>query len=221
MEGWSSWRVSSIGLLNIGRSEGSQIIQLFGRGVRLKGRGMSLKRSTLSTTEQHPLGLDALENLNIFALKADYMAQFQEFLGNEGIATQPTRQWRLPIQTNDNFLNQGLVIPRLDNGADFAGQESLSLEFDENIPPVTVRMAAAVQQIAGGSGDIEHTEATTSTNSVVIPDASLNLVDWGHVHLALLEYKEVKGYANLLIRQDALRRILERRSQSYELFIGR
>ena len=37
IEGWNSWRVSNMGLLNIGRSEGSQIIQLFGRGVRLRG----------------------------------------------------------------------------------------------------------------------------------------------------------------------------------------
>lgn len=29
-EGWNSYRVSSIGLLNIGRSAGSQIIQIFG-----------------------------------------------------------------------------------------------------------------------------------------------------------------------------------------------
>ncbi len=32
MEGWNSWRVSNMGLLNIGRREGSLIIQLFGRG---------------------------------------------------------------------------------------------------------------------------------------------------------------------------------------------
>ena len=42
-EGWNSWRVSTMGLMNIGRTEGSEIIQLFGRGVRLKGHGMSLK----------------------------------------------------------------------------------------------------------------------------------------------------------------------------------
>ena len=41
-EGWSSWRVSTMGLLNVGKSEGSQIIQLFGRGVRLKGYRFSL-----------------------------------------------------------------------------------------------------------------------------------------------------------------------------------
>ena len=28
MEGWNSWRVSNMGLLNIGRTEGSEIIQL-------------------------------------------------------------------------------------------------------------------------------------------------------------------------------------------------
>lgn len=45
-EGWNSWRVSTLALMNVGKSEGSQIIQLFGRGVRLKGYGFSLKRSS-------------------------------------------------------------------------------------------------------------------------------------------------------------------------------
>ncbi len=44
-EGWNSYRVSSIGLLNIGRNAGSQIIQIFGRGVRLRGLEGLLKRS--------------------------------------------------------------------------------------------------------------------------------------------------------------------------------
>jgi len=44
-EGWNSWRVSTMGLMNIGRTEGSEIIQLFGRGVRLKGFEFCLKRS--------------------------------------------------------------------------------------------------------------------------------------------------------------------------------
>lgn len=44
IEGWNSWRVSNMGLINMGKGEGPQIIQLFGRGVRLKGRDYSLKR---------------------------------------------------------------------------------------------------------------------------------------------------------------------------------
>ena len=83
-EGWSSWRVSTMGLMNMGRGEGSQIIQLFGRGVRLKGRDYSLKRSR---TNERPKGvfLDKLETLNIFGIRADYMAQFKEYLREEGI----------------------------------------------------------------------------------------------------------------------------------------
>ncbi|QUV82924.1 DEAD/DEAH box helicase family protein [Chloracidobacterium sp. D] len=87
-EGWSSWRVSTMGLMNVGRSEGAQIIQLFGRGVRLKGVGMSLRRSaraTLPAGLERPKHIGTLETLNIFGIRADYMAQFRDFLEEEGL----------------------------------------------------------------------------------------------------------------------------------------
>jgi len=87
-EGWSSWRVSTMGLMNVGRGEGAQIIQLFGRGVRLKGYGMSLKRSarvTLPEGLERPPHIATLETLHIFGIRADYMAQFREYLKEEGL----------------------------------------------------------------------------------------------------------------------------------------
>ena len=62
----------------------NQIIQLFGRGVRLKGRNYSLKRSTPG---ERPKGLhlEKLETLNIFGVRADYMATFKQYLEDEGI----------------------------------------------------------------------------------------------------------------------------------------
>jgi superfamily II DNA or RNA helicase len=54
IEGWDCWRVSTLGLMRVGRSEGSQIIQLFGRGVRLKGYEWSLKRSRAATPAKQP-----------------------------------------------------------------------------------------------------------------------------------------------------------------------
>jgi len=63
MEGWNSWRVSNMGLLNIGRSEGAEIIQLFGRGVRLMGLDRSLKRSS-AIDGNHPEHIRLLERLN-------------------------------------------------------------------------------------------------------------------------------------------------------------
>lgn len=103
-EGWSSWRVSTMGLMNVGRSEGAQIIQLFGRGVRLKGVGMSLKRSaraTLPAGLERPKHIDLLETLHIFGVRADYMAQFRDFLEEEGLPTNEERlEFVLPIIRN-------------------------------------------------------------------------------------------------------------------------
>jgi len=86
----SSWRVSTMGLMNVGKGEGAQIIQLFGRGVRLKGYGdpWSLKRTgkvQLPDGVERPKYIGALETLGIFGIHADYMAQFRDFLKEEGL----------------------------------------------------------------------------------------------------------------------------------------
>lgn len=100
-EGWSSWRVSTMGLMNVGKGEGAQIIQLFGRGVRLKGFDMSLKRSgqaALPDGVARPKHVGLLETLGIFGIHADYMAQFRDFLEEEGLPTNDDRlEFLLPI----------------------------------------------------------------------------------------------------------------------------
>ena len=103
-EGWSSWRVSTMGLMNVGKREGAQIIQLFGRGVRLKGYDMSLKRSgrtKLPEGVERPKHIDILETLGIFGIYADYMAQFRDFLQEEGLPTDDARdEFLLPVIQN-------------------------------------------------------------------------------------------------------------------------
>jgi hypothetical protein len=103
-EGWNSWRVSTMGLMNVGHTEGSQIIQLFGRGVRLKGYGSSLKRSgkaQLPDEVERPKHISVLETLSIFGIRADYMAQFRDFLEEEGLPLNDDRvEFWLPIIKN-------------------------------------------------------------------------------------------------------------------------
>ena len=103
-EGWSSWRVSTMGLMNVGKGEGAQIIQLFGRGVRLKGYDMSLKRSgktQLPEGVERPKHISVLETLGIFGIHADYMAQFRDFLEEEGLPTNDDRiEFLLPVIKN-------------------------------------------------------------------------------------------------------------------------
>jgi hypothetical protein len=103
-EGWNSWRVSTMGLMNVGQTEGSQIIQLFGRGVRLRGYDYSLKRSSktqLPDEATRPKYIGLLETLSIFGIRANYMAQFRDFLEEEGLPTNDDRlEFLLPIIKN-------------------------------------------------------------------------------------------------------------------------
>jgi len=207
MEGWNSWRVSSMGLLNISRQEGSQIIQLFGRGVRLKGKDMSLKRSSVLPGE-HPRHLRLLETLNIFAVRANYMAQFREYLEREGVETEEVEELRIPVQLNDQFSKYNLVIPRPREGRDFVAESRLMLEADDKIS-VRVDMTSRVEAIQSSQGTFQQTDAQAG-NRQTIPLESLNWVDWEQVYLDLLAYKERKGLVNLVIRPDTPRKVFQR-----------
>jgi hypothetical protein len=57
-----------MGLLKVGSNAGSQVIQLFGRGVRLKGQDSSLKRSQ-TLPGSHPAHIQLLETLHILVSK--------------------------------------------------------------------------------------------------------------------------------------------------------
>ncbi len=147
-EGWNSWRVSTLGLMKIGQSEGAQIIQLFGRGVRLKGYGWSLKRSKalrLPAGVERPRHIELLETLNVFGVHADYMAQFKQFLEDEGLPPdQDSEEIVLPVLRN--LGTHKLKIIRLKpeiNGV----QTAFGAAF---------RKLAPVPQLAPPQGEADH-----------------------------------------------------------------
>ncbi len=211
MEGWNSWRVSNMGLLNIGRKEGSEIIQLFGRGVRLRGKDFTLKRSS-ALNGGHPEHLPLLETLNIFAVRANYMSQFREYLEKEGVETQGDVELPLPIQTNEDFLNQGLVVPRVPKDRCFADEADILLDVDPGIR-VRADMSLKAQTLESGVEGLTAVEVKAGRERA-IPDESLRLVDWEKVYIDLLEYKERKGMRNLVIRQHIPRAILSKTEPS-------
>ena len=95
-EGWNSFRVSTLGLMKVGQGEGAQIIQLFGRGVRLRGFDGGLRRTSSLQGEDAAVTLPEgaktsdllpLETLGVFGLRADYMAEFQAALRREDAPT--------------------------------------------------------------------------------------------------------------------------------------
>ncbi len=206
MEGWNSWRVSNMGLLNIGRKEGSQIIQLFGRGVRLRGKGFTLKRSA-ALDGDHPQYVSLLETLNIFAVRANYMAQFRDYLEREGVETEPVIELPLFVWADKQFLKKGLVVPRKPEGRDFAAETDLLLEPDSRIR-VQVDMSVRVHTLESTALGI-HTAQVRAGHAQKLPAESLAWVDWERAYLDLLAYKERKGLTNLVIRPDTPRQIIE------------
>ena len=105
-EGWNSWRVSTMGLINFAQGEGSQAIHLFGRGVRLKGYDGCLKRSSkLDSRVTLPKHIDLLETLTIFGIRAQYMEDFKRYLELEGAPINETiRKYTLPVISRFNAV---------------------------------------------------------------------------------------------------------------------
>ena len=206
MEGWNSWRVASMGLMNVGRREGSQIIQLFGRGVRLRGLQHGLKRSS-ALPGTHPAHIGLLETLNIFAIRADYMAQFKSYLEREDLHAEGVVELSLPVRPNKEFLNQGLLVPRVPGDRTFADEAEVGLAPAAGAAVFLDRSLKA-QAIESQAGAFANAAAQAGSRRR-IPAASLHLVDWNRVHLELLAYREQRGYANLALTPDDIRAVFE------------
>ena len=216
IEGWSSWRVSNMGLLNIGRNEGSQIIQLFGREVRLRGRDMTLKRSA-ALDGSHPEQIGLLETLNIFAVRANYMTQFRDYLKREGVPAEGLEELPLFIRPNRDFLDKGLVIPRVAEGQDFKADSEVVLEHVGGVRPVAMDVSTRVQSLDSQESGIADASASSAAETDIIPPESLDLVDWDRVYLSLIEHRERKGMDNLVVRPAALKGIMKTEPRVYTL----
>nr|MDP9479240.1 hypothetical protein [Actinomycetota bacterium] len=217
IEGWSSWRVSNMGLLNVGKSEGSQIIQLFGRGVRLKGLGFSLKRSSsVGSPADHPRHVELLETLNIFAVQANYMAEFRKYLEREDVDPGGYEEIPFPIRRESALIAEELLYPTVPDERRFAENASIVLDEKEDIKvnlDLSVRAESTRMSTQGVS-----TVASKAGAGLLIQEPYLSMLDWTGIHLDLLDHKESRGFHNLIIPSDAPRRIIEKRDPaSYNL----
>ncbi len=88
-EGWNCFRLSIIGLINLGSTKGNKIIQIFGRGVRLKGlRGDGKRLNLEHGTDYGALVKDdtpanqlrRLETLNVYSLNRSWLETFLKAL---------------------------------------------------------------------------------------------------------------------------------------------
>jgi hypothetical protein len=206
-EGWSSWRVAQIGLLHIGKGEGTQVIQLFGRGVRLKGKGGTLKRSSPPWSESVEAGspesrLRVVETLNVFAVEATYLKRFEEQIEEMVKDDEDDRiEKELPVIHDERAKGKKLRLPVPPPKSRFVTEVALSL--DPNDPPP--------QDIAPAFGqphiEVDFTPrvqvAGDQRLGAVVGDAKANLrlvrafADHDALYGMLQHLKADKGWTNL------------------------
>lgn len=237
-EGWNSWRVSTMGLMNVGQTEGSQIIQLFGRGVRLKGYGSSLKRSgkaQLPDGIERPKNIGVLETLSIFGIRADYMAQFRDFLEEEGLPVNDDRvEFLLPIIKN--LGTQKLKTIRLKNTIN-----GVSTEFGDAfrrlgpIPtlskpdPAKEEATAYLQKNqvvlnwypkiqAMKSGGVAGGDVEAAPNQAHLNARHIAFLDLDRLYFELERFKAERGWYNLNLSTNGIANLLADQSW-YQLLI--
>ena len=230
-EGWNSWRVANMGLMNVGATEGSQIIQLFGRGVRLKGYGQSLKRSLKTQLPEEitrPKHIELLETLSIFGIRADYMAQFRDFLEEEGLPTNDDRtEIILPIIKNlgtqklktirlkktingvstefgDAFRKLG-PIPTLGSPTDYLQRNQVVLNWYPKIQALKSR------GVTGGDDEAAPNQAHLSAGH-------LSFIDVDAIFFELERFKAERGWYNLNLPREIIGELLLDQSW-YQLLI--
>jgi len=218
-EGWNSWRVSTMGLMNIGRTEGSEIIQLFGRGVRLKGFNFCLKRSREMDGVTPPEHIDVVETLNIFGVRADYMRQFKEYLEDEGLPTNDDME-TLILPVVANLGGKRLKVPAVKEGIDFkrtGPKPTLDLPPDYlQRHPVILDWYPKVQ------AEVSRGLRTTSDNAVkeknALTETHVAFLDIDALFFELVNYKNERSWQNINIPRSMILVLLANNSW-YTLFI--
>ncbi len=208
-EGWSSWRVSTMGLMNIGKKEGSQIIQLFGRGVRLKGLDFCLKRSHRIVGFNAPKDIERLETLNVFGIHADYMRQFKEYLEDEGLPTNEDRiEFILPVVKN--LGKKPLKTIRLREGIDFKkqGPKPALGTPDEHFKKsrLVVNWYPKIQALASARGQAALN--TAAPNEAWFTPDHLAFLDVEELYFDLQMFKSERAWYNLNLSMDRISGLL-------------
>lgn len=237
-EGWNSWRVSTMGLMNVGRGEGPQIIQLFGRGVRLKGFGMSLKRTAYAPLPDGldvPEHIDVLETLAIFGIRADYMAQFRDILKGEGVKVKGRPvQFILPIsraldtgRLKTLRLKQRIQGVQSDFGTAFRRLgPRLTLLSPESVTssaswwlrqnPVVLNWYPRIEAMR--SGGLKGGDAEQKLNEGLLTSKHVTFLDLDRLYFELERFKAERGWYNLNITRSGVRDLLHDHSW-YRLLI--
>lgn len=222
IEGWDCWRVSSLGLMRMGQSEGAQIIQLFGRGVRLQGKDISLMRTSRYQPVNPPQDIHFLETLNVFGVQADFMATFRDFLESEDLPPNDAPHVEeIKLNVTHDF-GQKLKILR----SKFRKDTQEQYDFRKHGPIVDLSIDALPPGMTKGAMPLvvdrfprlqmlQATEVTGQTPEAManpprhFDNLRLSMLDWDRLWFDLERFRRQRHLDNVIIKAGALRSLLE------------
>lgn len=210
IEGWDTKRVASMCLLNVGKSEGAQIIQLFGRGVRLNGENNSMKRDPNPSVE-----LSAAQTLYIFGIKASYLGIFRDIVKNEALFVMRT------LTINRTNITPSLKMITLNEGVVKKYQnESMVVTYESDIIP-SVNFLATAEKVSSIDSGIR---SVVEYEKCILDRFILDNINWNRIYFRLLDYKFISNIRNLIIPlecfDDVVRRLFyNSQNPNYELFM--
>ena len=213
VEGWDCWRVSTLGLMHVGKSEGSQIIQLFGRGVRLKGYGWALKRSGFATPTHQPEYVQYLETLNVFGVQADFMNRFKKFLEEEELPSNDQKAvYTVPLNITYDFGKELKVLrPRKknSNGNEYDFKKDAKVPDFGNVPDklnekmVVIDWYPRIQSL-----ESKNKRKDGSKNETVFSKEHLAFLDYADLFFRLEKFKRERTWHNLNISKTQIQQLL-------------
>ena len=207
--GWNSWRVSTMGLMHVGVGEGPEIIQMFGRGIRLKGWNMSLKRHVGSGARipSDSEYLMELEKLYIFGLRANYIQTFRDLLALEGMQTE-RETYSLPVKWN---FSKGLKLQtlKIQNDIDYRyshQREKLPGPGSLDSPHITLDLYSKVRSIESVSED----QLLTSPELPIhLKSTHVALLNTTRIYDRIIRIKQQKNWHNLHIESDTIETLVK------------
>lgn len=232
-EGWDSTRPSTLGLLNLGRSKGPLVVQIFGRGVRVTGKNADGKRS-MSVEQPHQYQVSRLETLDVFGVRADYIEVFRDHLKSERVSVDNTIDIPLQVSTTDidSKPSTELKIPEFNDVIHTENiptveltnviKNGLQCTEEDSIPEPSIQVKLTGKRFTSNT----ETEVESTVYNHTLEDIKLKLnnewvtvgtsiIDTDAVLNHVIEYKQDHGYSNIIVNRDAIELVLS--SQNYTI----
>ncbi len=199
-EGWNSYRLSVIDLINLGSAKGNLIIQIFGRGVRLKGKGGDGKRQYIDHKPDYRFpyqdvesNIRRLETLTVYSLKQSYLKRFLDEVHAGGVSLQHV----FKIQVNP-------MLFKIDSGTsvDFEKYRHKLPIFKQN-----KTVGSGIKRVTFNGGEIHYTYFDSGT------EKSGTINNWRKL---MLDYRTDKGKNAPNVYED-----LQQNNEKYACYLNR